>query len=104
MKKIIDKVDILINATPMGMYNNPNNISIPVEVLNPHILVYDIINNPYKTKFLQLAEQLGAEILNGLPMLAYQGIEAFHRWTSKKVSVRLFKKAAKERGEKYSFK
>jgi len=104
MKKIIDKVDILINATPMGMYNNPDNIPIPIEVLNPHILVYDIINNPYKTKFLQLAEQLGAEILNGLPMLAYQGIEAFQRWTSKKVSVRLFKKAAKERVEKYSFK
>lgn len=103
IKKIVNKIDILVNATPVGMYSNPDNIPIPIEVLNPHILVYDIINNPYKTKFLQLAEQLGTETLNGLPMLAYQGVEAFNRWTGKDISVELFKKIARKYVEEYSF-
>jgi shikimate dehydrogenase len=103
IKDIVDNMDIFVNATPVGMYNNPNNIPLPIEVLNPNLLVYDIINNPYKTKFIQLAEQLGADTLNGLPMLSYQGLEGFRRWTGKKISVEVFKEAALKEVEKYSF-
>ena len=53
------------------MYSNLDNIPLPIEILTSHLFVYDIINNPYKTKFLQLAEKLGNDTLNALPMLAY---------------------------------
>lgn len=103
IKDVVNNMDIFVNATPVGMYNNPNNIPIPIEVLNSNLLVYDIINNPYKTKFIQLAEKLGADTLNGLPMLAYQGLEGFSKWTGKKISVEIFKEAALKEVEKYSF-
>lgn len=106
LKEVIPGVDILINATPAGMYNNPENTPVPPEVLEAgvkHLLVYDIINNPYKTRFLQLAEKLGADVLNGLPMLAYQGILAFQRWTGVRPPAQLFKEAARAEVEEYSF-
>ncbi|MGM0445947.1 MAG: shikimate dehydrogenase [Bacillota bacterium] len=103
IKDVVNNVDIFVNATPVGMYNNPDNIPVPIEVLNPNLLVYDIINNPYKTKFIQLAEQLGADTLNGLPMLSYQGLEGFKRWTGEKIPVEVFKEAALKEVEMYSF-
>jgi len=46
---------------------------------------------------------LGNDTLNALPTLAYQGVEAFQRWTSKEVPMELFKKAARAHVEKYYF-
>ena len=71
--------DILINTTPIGMY--PDVDISPINTLNFSVeLVYDMIYNPYKTKLLQLAEINGKRILNGLPMLIYQAIEAERIW------------------------
>ncbi|ADQ06624.1 shikimate 5-dehydrogenase [Caldicellulosiruptor hydrothermalis 108] len=71
--------DILINTTPIGMY--PDVDISPINTLNFTVeLVYDMIYNPYKTKLLQLAEINGKKILNGLPMLIYQAIEAEKIW------------------------
>jgi len=43
-------------------------------------LVVDLIYNPIKTKFLQLAEENGATILNGQSMLHQQALKAWSIW------------------------
>jgi shikimate dehydrogenase len=45
-------------------------------------LVYDLIYNPAKTKFLQEAEQRGAVVLNGFEMLVRQAEESWRIWNS----------------------
>ncbi len=68
--------DILVNATPVGMY--PHNAGQPVD-LQPftHLaFVGDLIYNPIYTNLLQQAKALGIAHANGLMMLAAQAKKA----------------------------
>ena len=42
---------------------------------------YDLIFNPFRTKFMSLVEKGGGRAFNGLKMLLYQGIIAYELWT-----------------------
>jgi len=80
-----EESDIIINTTSVGMY--PKTRETPVkftECFNKNQIVYDVIYNPEKTKFLNDAEKRGAKIINGLGMLFYQGISAYEIWTGVK--------------------
>lgn len=82
LKDKIKKADLLVNATSLGMFPEIDNTPLPNEKLfYPNLLIYDLIYYPIKTLFLRHAERAGAKIINGLPMLVYQGIESFYLWT-----------------------
>lgn len=68
--------EILINATPVGMY--PNNGATPLSLdALPHLeAVFDMIYNPAKTKLLQDAAARGIPHANGLLMLVSQARRA----------------------------
>lgn len=81
---IMQEHPIIINATPLGTFPNvENHPNIPVEALDERHLVYDLIYNPAKTQLLQLAENQGAQIKNGLEMLEIQAEEAWKIWNEK---------------------
>src|SRR5690606_32246319 len=62
----VEKHQIIINCTPVGTFPNVENApEILYEFLTPKHLLYDLIYNPEKTKFLQLGEQRTAKIKNG---------------------------------------
>lgn len=74
--------DILVNATPVGMYPHTEDCPIPsLEGISEHCMVCDLIYNPYETKLMSLAKQAGCRRMNGLAMLIYQGFAAFTIWT-----------------------
>ncbi len=60
----------------------------------------DIIYNPWKTKFLHLAEQAGCTILNGFDMLYYQAVKSYEIWNEMLISSEI-KKEAKDILENY---
>lgn len=79
--EILRQADIIINTTSLGMY--PDIDQMPVEGLEEFLsdqIVYDVIYNPAKTRFLELAENRGCKAINGLGMLIYQGIKAYEIW------------------------
>jgi len=85
LKDKIEKSHLLVNSTSIGMALRVDNTPLPDEKLfHPNLLVYDLIYHPAKTLFLKQAEKSGAKIINGLPMLVYQGIESFYLWTGLK--------------------
>ena len=43
-------------------------------------LFYDVIYNPYETRFLKMGKQLGYKTENGKTMFIYQALEAFKLW------------------------
>ena len=65
--------DILINATPVGMYPNNGEAAVDIALFEGVATVIDIIYNPIKTKLLLDAEKRGIKAVNGLIMLAAQG-------------------------------
>ncbi|RZK50752.1 MAG: shikimate dehydrogenase [Pedobacter sp.] len=80
----IQKHKLIINTTPLGMSPDLNAAPIlPYEYLSSEHLVYDLVYNPEKTKFLQLAEQSGAKIKNGMEMLILQAERAWEIWNSR---------------------
>ncbi len=68
--------DIIINATPVGMF--PDNGKSPVELENFSSCcgVADMIYNPLRTKLLLDAKKLGIPFAGGLIMLTAQAIKA----------------------------
>ena len=85
LKDKIEEALLLVNTTSLGMPPKIDYTPLPDEKLfHPNLLVYDLIYHPAKTLLLKQAEGAGAKIINGLPMLVYQGIESFYLWSGLK--------------------
>lgn len=78
-------IDVIINATPIGMYPNTDDMLISPELLDRHQTVFDIVYNPVETKLLKLAKKRGARVVSGLNMFAVQGLRQIELWTGKKI-------------------
>ncbi len=73
---------VIVHCTPVGTFPNEEDvIPFPFEFLTTDHLVVDLIYNPEKTKFLRLAQEQGATILNGESMLQQQALKAWEIWT-----------------------
>jgi len=78
-------IDIIINATPVGMYPNIEDMPIPENLLDSHQTVMDIVYNPVETKLLMTAKEKGAKIIPGLEMFVGQALEQVRLWSGKEI-------------------
>lgn len=79
---MVNACKVIVNCTPVGTFPNlEESIEFPFEHLSTEHLVVDLIYNPAKTKFLRMAEENGATILNGESMLKEQALQAYKIWT-----------------------
>ncbi len=86
LKEIVSQSKLLINATPLGMFPDVEDSPIlSEEFFNEEQIVFDVVYNPLKTKFLCLAESAGAVTVNGLKMFVEQGSKAFEFWTGEEM-------------------
>ncbi|MCC1485241.1 shikimate dehydrogenase family protein [Winogradskyella immobilis] len=80
---IIENHKIIINCTPVGTFPDVNSYpDIPYNgITNQHIL-YDLIYNPEKTKFLSCGIAQNAITINGKKMLELQAEKSWKIWNS----------------------
>ena len=84
----LKNISAIVNTTPLGMYEVKSPISQElINLTDRETLFYDLIYNPEKTLFLQLASNAGREVQNGKQMLVYQAAKAFEIWTNKQLPV-----------------
>ena len=80
--------DLLVNATPMGMWPRvdgsiwPDGAPIPA-----HLTMFDLVYNPLETRLMRKARESGACAIGGLGMLAGQGMLVFEMWTGQPAPV-----------------
>lgn len=74
-------LDLLVNATPLGMTGFPP-LPVDVATLPNGCVVYDIVYDPLDTDLLQSARQLGHPTIDGLGMLIGQAAVAFESFFS----------------------
>lgn len=86
----LDDVDIIINATPLGLKKG-DPLPVDINLLKPRHIVCDLIYR--NTPLLQKASRKGCKTLNGLGMLLWQGAFAFELWTGKKPPIEVMRKA-----------
>lgn len=83
----LEKIDLIINCTPLGMYGALNqgyvvngfNI-VDKSFLSKFEVAIDLIYNPLETIFLKEAKELGLKTLNGLYMLVAQAVKSQEIW------------------------
>lgn len=81
LQKELQKAQILLNTTPVGMKNHPGCLIPSADWLHPGLTVSDVIYEPRETELLRMARTAGLQAFNGLHMLLYQGAESFRLWT-----------------------
>jgi shikimate dehydrogenase len=93
-------IDLLVNATPVGMSPNTDNMPVPESVLKNCANVYDAIYNPLKTKLIKTALKNGAKAEGGMSMLVWQAVVSHRHWNNSVYDVKDIEKlcedAAKE--------
>ena len=75
-----EKYDLLVNATPIGMYPKSNNCPVNESVIDNCNVVYDTIYNPLETQLIKTATKLGKTVKGGIDMLVYQAVVAHKYW------------------------
>ena len=81
--------DLLVNATSIGLFPNVHEKpEIAYDSIVPGMVVCDVIHTP-TTPFLDESRQRGAQTLDGLGMLVYQGAIGFTLWTGIEAPVKV---------------
>lgn len=89
--------DLLVNATPVGMWPAVEGSIWPEGNAVPsHLSVFDLVYNPYRTRLLQQAASCGARGISGLEMLVQQGARSFSIWTNRQAPIESMRRACKQ--------
>ena len=73
--------DVIINATPVGMYPNNEECPITLDSFNNLLAVFDAIYNPLRTPLVLEAKKRGIHAEGGLYMLVSQAVKASELFT-----------------------
>ena len=90
------KLDVIVNATPLGMKGFEQRLPIPEDMLQPGMIVFDTVYNPPETPLIRAARKAGCEVVGGVDMLVHQGAKAFEIWTGVKPDTGVMRKAVIE--------
>jgi len=82
-RQIISSSQVIVNASPVGMYPNIGSCPpIPYQYLTPDHVLFDLIYNPPETIFLAQGRKMGVAVINGTQMLHLQADKAWEIWNS----------------------
>ena len=88
LRREIESSYLLTNATGMGMKPLEGQTWLPdTSYLRPDLIVTDTVYAPAKTKFLEMAEEVGCKKMNGLGMMLFQGAAGFKLWTGQDMPI-----------------
>jgi shikimate dehydrogenase len=85
---------VLVNATPVGMAPQVDDIPINPELLSHFRLVMDIVYRPLTTRLLKEAQARGGATIDGLKMLLHQAEAQFELWTGQPAPEEAMSRAA----------
>ncbi|MCL1832199.1 MAG: shikimate dehydrogenase [Oscillospiraceae bacterium] len=83
---IVNSYDLLLNATPCGMYPHADEMPLSPAILGKVTHLFDAVYNPAPTKLIQTAESRGVKCLDGMTMLVYQAVMSQRIWNDIEIS------------------
>lgn len=96
--EVLAKVDLVVNATPMGM--KPGDVEVfDFGRLEARHLVYDMVYRATgTTPLVEAAKAVGAKTCDGLALLLHQGAISFEHWFGGKAPVQVMRAGLLEEG------
>jgi shikimate dehydrogenase len=86
------EVDLVVNATPVGVPAEPEHRSLPV--LDDDLLVVDLLYDPPSTVLQRRARAAGATVFGGIGLLVEQAALSFELWTGTPAPLEVMSAAA----------
>ncbi len=80
LDRISGDFDLLVNATPVGMYPNADKTVVGPEIISKCKYVFDAVYNPLKTLLIKTAEANGSVAAGGMSMLVWQAAASHEIW------------------------
>jgi shikimate dehydrogenase len=95
--RVPDDADVLVNATPIGLFPDVEaSPDLDLSTLRPDLVVADVIPNPPRTALLRAAEARGCTVLDGLGMLVGQGVIGIRHWSGVDADPTIMRRALAE--------
>jgi len=83
---IAENVDIIINATSLGLKNGCE-FKQEFKVTKPNLIYFDVIYNPVETGIIKKFKKRKIQTYNGLEMFIYQAQKSFSLWNNIKPEI-----------------
>ena len=77
--------DLLVNATPLGMFPKIDACAVSDSVIGKAKAVYDVVYNPTDTLLVKKARAKGIKAVSGMTMLVYQAAAAQTIWNGSQI-------------------
>lgn len=74
------KIDVLVNATPIGMFPRIDAQPVSDEIIKKSANVFDAVYNPLETVLIKKARANGANAVGGMSMLVWQAVVSHEHW------------------------
>ncbi len=81
------KFDLMINATPCGMFPNTDSMPVSKKSLSKTSALFDCIYNPTETLLIKTARSMGINTAGGMDMLVWQAVKAHEIWDGAQYSL-----------------
>lgn len=83
-EQISGDFDLLVNASPVGMFPKVDECPVTEEVIKSCKSVFEVIYNPNVTQLMSIAEKNGIKAIGGMAMLVWQAVVAHEIWSGAK--------------------
>lgn len=88
--------DLIVHCTSAGLHAGDAS-PIPAGAFHDGQLLYDLVYTARLTPTMRVAKGAGADVLNGMGMLMYQGAAAFNIWTGLEADTKAMRAALEAR-------
>jgi shikimate dehydrogenase len=105
-----EQFDIIINATPCGSLPNRNHPTLGLRMASPlsqdqipsHSVVMDLVLNPIRTKLIEEAEEVGAQVVSGERTFLFSTLRQFELFFGVECPLEVMEEAMYDALEKQS--
>lgn len=87
------QVDVVINATPIGMQPHDDLMPLDEQSIRRCKAVMDVVISPMESLFVKTARRLGKKVGEGYRMSLYQAAEQFRLYTGKEAPLEVMEKS-----------
>lgn len=93
----MEKADLIIHCTPVGMHPKVDASLIPPSLFRPDQVVFDIVYTPLETKLIADARSRGLKAIPGVEMFINQAALQFEQFTGVDAPVEVMRQVVMER-------
>ena len=95
-----EQFDIIINATPCGSFPKKSESPLSQDLIPSHSVVMDLVLNPIRTKLIDEAEEVGAQVISGERTFLFSTLRQFELFFGQECPLEVMEEALYEALEK----